>query len=88
MAQPTAPNPRVLVSFMPTVTMAAPYAVAACPFVAGSSPLPCVTATWVKASLSVFSNGQPLLLMDSQATTVPNGVPLIVSSTQLRVIAR
>ena len=31
-AQPTVPNPRVLVGGQPTVTMAAPYVVAGCPF--------------------------------------------------------
>lgn len=88
MAQPTAPNPRVLVSGQPIVTQPPPYTIAGCPFVSGSNPLPCVTASWVSASVSVLSNGQPVLLMDSQAITAPNGVPLIVSTVQPRVIAR
>jgi len=88
MAMPTAPNPRVLVSGQPIVTMAAPYTIAGCPFVTGTNPLPCVTATWTAASISVLSNGQPVVLMDSQAITAPNGVPLIVSAAQPRVIAR
>lgn len=84
-AQPTAPNPRVLVGGAPTVTMAAPYAVAGCPFAPGGVPTPCVTATWVRAATRVLSNGQPLLLLDSQAVTVPNGVPLVPGSAQGRV---
>jgi len=88
MAMPTAPNPRVLVSGQPIVTMAAPYTIAGCPFVTGTNPLPCVTATWTAASISVLSNGQPVVLMDSQAITAPNGVPLIASAAQPRVIAR
>jgi hypothetical protein len=88
MAQPSAPNPRVLVSGQPIVTMPPPYTIAGCPFVSGSNPLPCVTASWSTASLSVLSNGQPVLLMDSKAFTAPNGVPLIISTVQPRVIAR
>jgi hypothetical protein len=33
----------------------------------------------------VFSNGQPLLLLDSQAICVPTGTPLLVTVTQPRV---
>ena len=39
-ATPTVPNPRVMVSGQPTVTMSGPYAVAGCPFSPGS-PSPC-----------------------------------------------
>jgi hypothetical protein len=86
-AQPTAPNPRVTVTGTPTVTMAGPYAVAGCPFAPGGVPTPCVTATWVRAATRVFSNGQPLVLLDSQAVTVPNAVPLVPGAAQSRVIA-
>ena len=85
-AQPTAPNPRVRVGGQPTVTQAAPYTVAGCPFTTpAGAPLPCVTAQWVTGAVRVRSNGQPLLLQDSQALTVPNGVPLNVVVTQVRV---
>ena len=86
-AMPTAPNPRVLVSGQPTVVMSAPYAVAGCPFNVGSLPVPCVTAQWVVAATRVTSNGQPLVLMDSQAVCVPNGTPLLPVMAQTRVIA-
>jgi len=85
-AQPMVPNPRVTVSGMPTVTVASPYAVAGCampPPTAGNGP--CVTAQFVTSALRVTSNGQPLLLMDSQAICVPTGTPLIVAVTQPRV---
>lgn len=85
-AQPTTPNPRVLVNGAPTVTMAAPYVVAACPFAPGGVPTPCVTATWVRAAVRVSSNGQPLVLLDSQAVTVPNAVPLVPAASQTRVV--
>ena len=84
-AQPTVPNPRVLVSGQPTVTMAAPYVVAGCPFVP-VAPSPCVTAQWIGAATRVTSNGQPLVLMDSQAICAPNGTPLLPLVAQTRVI--
>jgi hypothetical protein len=85
-AQPTVPNPRVTVNGMPTVTVASPYVVAGCampPPTAGNGP--CVTAQFVTSALRVTSNGQPLLLMDSQAICVPTGTPLIIAVTQPRV---
>jgi hypothetical protein len=84
-AQPTAPNPRVTVMGQPTVTMIAPYVVAGCPFNVSGAPVPCVTAQWVTAATRVMSNGQPLLLLDSQAICVPNGTPLLITVTQPRV---
>lgn len=84
-ATPTAPNPRVLVSGQPTVLMTAPYVIAGCPFNV-VVPIPCVTAQWVVAATRVTSNGQPLVLMDSQAICAPNGTPLLPVATQTRVI--
>lgn len=84
-AQPTAPNPRVLVSGQPIVTQLAPYAIAGCPFNVSGSPVPCVTAQWVSAATRVMSNGAPVLLLDSQAICTPNGTPLIITVTQMRV---
>jgi hypothetical protein len=85
-AQPTVPNPRVMLSGQPSVTMSGPYVIAGCPFVAGSSPLPCVTGQWVVAATRVLSSGQPLVLMDSQAVCVPNGTPLLPTVAQVRVV--
>lgn len=84
-AQPTSPNPRVKVSGQPVVTQAAPYTVAGCPFVAGTVPSPCVTATWITAAVRVRAGGQPVLLQDSQAICAPNGTPLNIVMTQVRV---
>jgi uncharacterized Zn-binding protein involved in type VI secretion len=85
-ATPTVPNPRVLVSGQPTVTLSAPYAIAACPFNISGAPSPCVTGQWVVAAVRVQSNGQPLVLMDSQAVCAPNGTPLMPVAAQTRVI--
>jgi len=85
-AQPTAPNPRVLVSGQPTVTLAAPYVVAGCSFPPPPAANgPCVTAQWVTAATRITSNGQPVLLLDSQAVCAPTGTPLMVVMTQTRV---
>jgi len=85
-AQPTVVNPRVLVNGQPTVTVASPYVVAGCalpPPPAANGP--CVTAQFVTAATRLTSNGQPLLLLDSQAICVPTGTPLMILVTQLRV---
>ncbi len=86
-AQPTVPNPRVLVSGQPTVAITAPYVIAGCPFVTpAASPLPCITGQWTVAATRILSNGQPLVLMDSQSVCVPNGTPLLPIVAQVRVI--
>ncbi len=85
-ATATTPNPRVQVGGQPTVVMSAPWVIAGCPFNVSGTPSPCVTAQWVVAATRVFSNGQPLVLMDSQAVCAPNGTPLMPVATQTRVI--
>jgi hypothetical protein len=85
-AQPTVPNPRVLVSGMPTVLLPTPYVIAGCtlpPPPAANGP--CDTAQFMTSALRVTSNGQPVLLLDSQAICVPTGTPLLIVVTQTRV---
>ena len=89
-AQPTMPNPRVMVSAQPTVLISGPYAIAGCAFpppIAANGP--CVTAQWLPptGSTRVLSNGQPLVVFSSQALCVPSGTPLIIAATQTRVTA-
>ena len=85
-AQPTVPNPRVLVSGQPTVLMTAPYVVAGCalPPPPGANG-PCVAAQWLSGTTRVFSNGQPLVVQSSQAICAPTGTPLMILVTQTRV---
>lgn len=87
-AQPTAPNARVTVGGQPSVTMAAPWVIAGCtlPPPPGANG-PCVTAQFVTAATRVTSNGQPLLLMDSQAICAPTATPLTIVACQTRVSA-
>jgi hypothetical protein len=85
-AQATVPNPRVSVSGQPSVAMTSPYVVAGCAFPpppAGNGP--CVSAQFLTGSVRITSNGQPLLLLDSQALCVPTGTPLLITVTQTRV---
>lgn len=84
-AQPTVPNPRVTVNGQPTVLATTPYVVAGCPFVTPGGNGPCVTAQFVTMATRVFSNGQPLLLQDSQAICAPTGTPLLPLVVQPRV---
>jgi hypothetical protein len=85
-ATPTTPNPRVLLGGLPSVTLATPYVIAGCPFTTGTNPMPCVTGQWLVAATRVFSNGQPLVLLDSQSICTPNGTPMMPVMAQSRVI--
>ena len=85
-ATPIVTVPRVLVGGQPVTTLASPYAVAACtlPPAAGG---PCVTAQYITSAARVVANGQPVLLMDSQAICAPTGTPLTPLTVQPRVTA-
>ena len=85
--QPTSVNPRVTVSGQAIVLQPIPYTVSACTFNVSGSPSPCITANWTTGATRVTSNGTPVLLIDSQATCVPNGTPVTISGTQTRVTA-
>lgn len=84
-AQSPSPVPKVTVSGQPIVLQPVPFVVAGCPFNVAGGPSPCVTAQWTTFSTKITSNGQALLLMDSQAVCTPNGTPLVIASTQTRV---
>ena len=86
-AQPTVPNPGVLVMGQPTVAVTAPYVVAGCAFPPPPAANgPCVTAQFLTSAVRVTSLGQPLLLLDSQAICAPTGTPLLITLTQTRVV--
>lgn len=85
-AQPTVPNPRVMLSGQPSVLLATPYVVAGCPFVPPAAG-PCVTAQWITGTTRVTSNGQPLLVQSGQSICAPTGTPLIPLVQQTRVTA-
>ena len=85
-ATPTVPSARVSVAGQPATTLSGPWTVAGCPFAPGG-PVPCVTAQWMVGATRVLSGGAPLLLQDSQAVCAPNGTPVTIVVTQLRVKA-
>jgi hypothetical protein len=85
-ATPMAPVPRVLVSAQPVATIAAPYAIAGCPFVP-PAPGPCVTGQWVVGAIRVLVMGQPVAIQTGVAVCAPTGTPLVPVVVQPRVIA-
>jgi hypothetical protein len=85
-ATPTAPNPRVMLTGQPSVTIAGPYVIAGCPLVPPPLP-PCVTGQWVVGTMRVTSNGQPLVVQSGTAVCTPTGTPLMPVVQQTRVMA-
>ncbi|MCL4798484.1 MAG: hypothetical protein KJ025_02795 [Burkholderiales bacterium] len=86
-ATPTVPSPRVTVSGQPVATIAAPYAVAGCPFVPPGGNGPCVTGQWIVGATRVLAGGQPVVLMTGVATCTPTATPLVPVVAQMRAIA-
>ena len=86
-ASPTAASARVLVSGMPIATIAAPYAIAGCPFVPLAGNGPCVMAQWVVGAVQVLSQGQPVAIATGVSVCIPTGTPLVPVTTQTRVMA-
>ena len=86
-ATPTVPSPTVLVSGMPIVTIAGPWAVAGCAFVPPAGNGPCVTGMWVLGAVQVTSNGQPVAILTGVSTCVPTGTPMLPVSAQTLVNA-
>ena len=85
-ATPLSPFPRVMVSAQPVVTMASPYAIAACALASTSAP-PCVTGQFVVAATRVLAGGVPVTTMVSQSTCIPTGTPLLPVVAQVRALA-
>lgn len=84
-AETTVPYGRVTVSGLPIVLQAAPHSVLGCPFVAGTAPSPCLTASWTSGAVRIKAGGVPVLLQSSQAVCAPNGTPVSVITLQTRV---
>ncbi|MGB7547949.1 MAG: hypothetical protein WBM14_09385 [Terracidiphilus sp.] len=85
-AMPTAPNPSVTLTGMPSATLTAPWVVAGCPGIPSAVP-PCVTAQWVMGTMRVTSFGQPLVVQTGAAITAPGGATLLPVTMQTRVTA-
>ena len=85
-ATPLAPFPRVTLSGQPLVTMASPYAVAACALTGTPTP-PCVTGQWLVGATRVLAGGVPVATMTGSSTCIPTGTPMLPVVAQLRVLA-
>lgn len=86
-ALPSTVFPRVLVGGFPVVLITAQYQVAGCalpPPPAANGP--CVMGQFSVASTRVLANGFPVVLQSSLGLCVPTGTPLLVASTQTRVL--
>jgi len=86
-AIPTLPSAVVMVSGMPIVTIAAPYAIAGCVFVPPAGNGPCVTGQWVMGSQCVFSEGQPVAIMTGISVCAPTGTPMLPVAAQTLAMA-
>ncbi|MBL8499020.1 MAG: DUF4280 domain-containing protein [Nitrosomonas sp.] len=87
-AQPTVPNPRVLVSGQPTILITKSYVVAGCTLPPPPNANgPCVTGQWQNGTTRVFSDKKPLVVQSSTSICAPTGTPLLIIATQLRVSA-
>ena len=76
-AMPTAPVPRVLVSGQPVATIAAPYAVAGCPFVPPAPAARASPGNGSSARCACSRMGQPVAIQTGVAVCAPTGTPLM-----------
>jgi hypothetical protein len=83
-AQPMITSPRVKVSGQPIVTQSGTYSVSGCTFDAAHSMM-CVSGQWIMGAARVTSLGEPVILQNSVSMCAPNGTPMNVISTQIRV---
>ncbi len=83
-AQPTVTSQKVKVGGQQIVTQSGSYTISGCSLKPQAGG-PCATATWTSAAKKVKSNGNSVLLKDSEATCTPPGTGLNVVSTQTRV---
>lgn len=86
-SQPAAVYPRVTLAGDAVVVQPNMYTVSGCQLPAwtlGGSP-PCATGRWTSAAKRVFAGGSPVVLFDSQSQCSPNGTPLRILQTQVRV---
>lgn len=82
---PSAPNPRVTLSGQMVVTLTSPYTIAGCTLPSNAGG-PCTGGAFTTAATRVTVGGSPVLLLSSQGTCVPTGVPLAATAAQPRVV--
>ncbi|EIP85316.1 hypothetical protein A33K_17870 [Burkholderia humptydooensis MSMB43] len=85
-ASPLSPFPRVLLSGQPAVTIACPYAIAACALTGSPNP-PCATGQWLAGAARVLAGGVPVATMAGASSCIPTGTPMMPVAAQTRVLA-
>ncbi|MDT7761615.1 MAG: hypothetical protein QOC63_1035 [Mycobacterium sp.] len=81
-ATPLTPNPLVLVSGQPVVTLASPWQITGCALSSTSAP-PCLMGQFIVGSVNVTVSGSPLALLTGTSTCVPTGTPMLPVSAQV-----
>ncbi|MET8336028.1 hypothetical protein ABZV14_27865 [Streptosporangium canum] len=84
-ATPLTPNPRVLVSGQPVVTVGTPYAVTGCSLT--PSGVFCASGQWVAGAARVLVMGMPVALQAGASVCVSTGMPLLPVTVQPRAVA-
>lgn len=82
---PTTPLPRVKMSGVPVVGVAAPWMVTGCP---QPPPGGCISVKFVTGSLRVKAQGMPLVLNTSVGMALPSAAPVTIAGQQVRVKAQ
>lgn len=85
-ATPLVPNPLVLVSGQPVVTLSSPWQITGCALSSTPTP-PCVTGQFIVGSVNVLVSGSPLALLTGTSTCVPTGTPMLPVSVQMLATA-
>jgi hypothetical protein len=84
-ADPVTVNQHVKVSGQHIVTQSSTYTIKGCTLASSGTGTFCASASWLKASLRITADGDPVVLDDSEAKCINTGKGLKVISTQTRV---
>lgn len=84
-ATAVAPNPRVLVSGQPVVTIGSPYAIAGCSLTPSGTF--CVSGQWVAGATRVLVTGMPVAVQAGSSICASTGSPMLPVTVQPRAVA-
>ena len=78
-------QPRVKLSGQPAVALTDLMTVTGCTFAPGGVYTPCTTAQWMSGAARVTIGGVPAVTQSSNSLSIPNGTPMSIVSTQVKV---
>jgi hypothetical protein len=87
--QPSPLSPKLKINGEAVALLTTQYTITGCTLPAatsGGSP-PCLTGTFTVGATKVTSDAQPLLIVGSTGTSVPNGTPMITAPSQPKIVA-